>query len=63
MIRVGQFACQANADLATLSRGFDIEATVTLADGRIVPVTGLAKHMTLPAALPPQPRPKNQRER
>lgn len=63
MIRVGQFACEANADLAALARGVDLEVTVTLADGRTVPVTGLAKHLTLPAALPPQPRPKNQRPR
>lgn len=60
MIRVGRFACEANAELATLARGFDLEVTVTLADGRTVPVTGLAKHMTLPAPLPPQPRAKNQ---
>jgi hypothetical protein len=63
MIRVGQFACDSNADLASLARGFELEVTVTLADGRTVPVTGLAKRMTLPAALPPQPRPKNQRPR
>lgn len=63
MIRVGRFACESNADLAALSRGFELEVTVTLADGRTVPVTGLAKRMTLPAALPPQPRPKNQRPR
>lgn len=63
MIRVGQFACEANADLASLSRGFDVEVSVTLADGSTRTLTNLAKHMTLPAALPPQPRPKNQRAR
>jgi hypothetical protein len=63
MIRAGQFACESNADLAALARGFDLDVTVTLADGTKRMVTGLAKHMTLPAPLPPQPRPKNQRAR
>ena len=63
MIRVGQFACEANVPLVVLAKGFEIETSVTLADGRTVPVTGVAKQMTLPAPLPPQPRPKNQRPR
>jgi hypothetical protein len=63
MLRVGQFECDANVPTAVLARGFDIEATVTLADGSTRPVTGIAKHMTLPEPLPPQPRPKNARAR
>lgn len=63
MIRVGQFACDSNIAPVILAKGFDLEVTVTLADGRSVPVTGLATHMTLPTPLPPQPRPKNQRPR
>lgn len=63
MIRVGQFACDANVPLAILAKGFDLEVSVTLADGSKRPVTGLATHMTLPAVLPQQPRPRNQRPR
>jgi hypothetical protein len=61
MLRVGQFACDSSVPLVDLARGFDIEATVMLADGSTRPVTGLAPHMTLPEPLPPQPRPKNAR--
>lgn len=63
MIRVGQFECASNVDLALLSRGFDIEASVTLIDGTTRSVTNVAPRMTLPARLPAQPRPKNQRAR
>jgi hypothetical protein len=63
MIRVGQFECQSNVDLALLNRAFDIEVSVTLIDGTIRPVTNVAPRMTLPARLPAQPRPKNQRAR
>jgi hypothetical protein len=61
-IRIGEFGCgDRNASLAILARGFELEVTVTLADATVVPVTGLAKRMTLPEALPPQPRPRNAR--
>jgi hypothetical protein len=61
MIRVGQFECQANVNLALLARGFDIEASVTLIDGTTRKVANVAPRMTLPERLPAQPRPKNQR--
>lgn len=61
-IRIGEFGCgDRNATLGILERGFELEVTITLADATVVPVTGLAKRMTLPEALPPQPRPKNAR--
>ena len=61
-IRIGEFGCSdRNASLAILERGFELEVSVTLADATVVPVTGLAKRMTLPEPLPPQPRPKNAR--
>ncbi len=63
MVRIGQFDCAANIALVELRDGFDLEVTVTLVDGTRRKVTGLAPHMTIPAPLPPQPRPKNQRER
>lgn len=61
-IRIGEFGCgERNASLPILERGFELEVTVTLADATVVPVTGLAKRMTLPAPLPPQPYPRNRR--
>ena len=61
-IRIGEFGCgERNASLEILERGFELEVSVTLADATVVPVTGLAKRMTLPERLPPQPRPKNAR--
>ncbi len=61
MIRVGQFDCAPNIAPSLLQHGFDLEVTVTLSDGTTRRVSGLAPHMSLPAPLPPQPRPKNQR--
>lgn len=60
-IRIGEFECASNASLEELARGFDLEATVLMLDGSSRKVTGFAPHLTLPAALPPQPRPRNQR--
>jgi hypothetical protein len=60
-IRVGQFDCAANATLADLARGFDLEVSVLMLDGSSRKVTGFAPHLSLPTPLPPQPRPRNQR--
>lgn len=61
MIRVGQFDCASNISPSLLQHGFDLEVMVTLSDGSTRKVSDLAPHMSLPAPLPPQPRPKNQR--
>lgn len=61
MVRIGQFDCASNIPIVELRDGFDLEVTVTLVDGSTRKVTGLAPHMTVPAPLPPQPRPRNQR--
>lgn len=61
MIRVGAFDCISNAPPGLLAGTFDLDVSVTLADGTTRPVTGLATRVKLPEPLPPQPRPKNRR--
>jgi hypothetical protein len=60
-IRVGEFDCASNASLSELSHGFDMEVSVMMLDGSSRKVTGFPPHLWLPAPLPPQPKPKNQR--
>jgi hypothetical protein len=46
-----------------MRKGFDLDVDVMLADGSKRTVTALAPHMTLPDPLPPQPQPRNARDR
>lgn len=56
VIRIGELGCTSNFSAPMLVAGVDIDVTLTLADGSTRPAKDLAPHLTLPAALPPQPK-------